>query len=363
MDTIAADGISLTFDPECGVIDRLVITAGDGELQPLHRAPWLDSGETLPAQIAPVERRLAGDFFCAPFAQATQDVPIHGWAANGSWDSAGIAGSPDRSLTATYRLRQTIAGARLTKHLMLCAGHPVVYQSHVMEGGEGHIPVAHHAMLHVPGGAQLSFSPKACGRTPPSAPETDPARGRSILAYPQRFDTLTAVRRADLSVSDVSFYPFERRHEEVLVLSEKPGGVLGWSAALARQDGFLFFAVKDARQLPHTVLWMSNGGRDYPPWNGRHIAVIGIEEGAVGFHLPANQFGKDDVSGVELPTGLSLGEGKTTTIRYAFGAIPTPRQWTRVNDIRVTADSLTLTDVGGDKRTVPFLGEHFSGIV
>ena len=360
MDTIAADGISLAFDPECGVIDRLVIDVPGGELRPLHRAPWLDNGETLPAHIAPVERRLAGDFFCAPFAQATQDVPIHGWAANGNWESAGMVGSPDRSLTATYRLRQTIAGARLTKHLTLRATHPVVYQSHVFEGGEGHIPVAHHAMLHVPGGARLSFSPKGEGRTPPAAPETDPARGRSILAYPQRFDALTAVRRADLSVADASFYPFDRRHEDVLVLSEVPGAVLGWSAALARQDGFLFFALKDARLLPHTVLWMSNGGRDYPPWNGRHLAVIGIEEGAVGFHLPAGHCGDDDVSGVALPTGLSLDESRTTTIRYAFGAIPAPQDWTRVSDIRVAADLLTLTDTSGDTRTVPFLGEHFS---
>jgi hypothetical protein len=362
VDRIAADGISLIFDPACGVIDRLVITAEAGELQPLHRAPWLDSGETLPEHIAPVERRLAGDFFCAPFAQATQDVPIHGWAANGSWESAGIVGSADRSLSATYHLRQSVSGARLTKHLTLCAGHPVVYQSHVFQGGEGHIPVAHHAMLHVPGGAQLSFSPKGAGRTPPAAPETDPARGRSILAYPQLFDALAAVRCADESVTDASFYPFARRHEDVIVLSEMPGGVLGWSAALATRDGFLFFAIKDARLLPHTVLWMSNGGRDYPPWNGRHLAVIGIEEGAVGLHLPAGHCGGDDVSAAGLPTGLSLDESRTTTIRYAFGAVPAPQDWTRVSDIRVTADSLTLTDTGGDTRTVPFLGEHFSEI-
>jgi hypothetical protein len=217
-------------------------------------------------------------------------------------------------------------------------------------------------MLHVPGGAQLSFSPKGAGRTPPAAPETDPARGRSILAYPQRFDALTAVRRADSSVADASFYPFDRRHEDVLVLSEMPGAVLGWSAALARQDGFLFFAIKDARLLPHTVLWMSNGGRDYPPWNGRHIAVIGIEEGAVDIHLPASRTGDSDEPGEELPTGISLGEGRTTTIRYAFGAIPAPKDWTKVRDIRVAAGSLTLTDIGGDTRTVPFLAEHFSEI-
>jgi len=353
MDTISADGISLVFDPECGVIDRLVIMAEGRELSPLHRAPWLDSGESLPAGIPPVERRLAGDFFCAPFARATPEVPIHGWAANGTWEREGKRAAP--SSAATYRLHQTLLGARLTKRISLRDGHPIVYQSHVIEGGAGRLPVAHHAMLHVPGGARLSFSPKAGGDTPPSAPESDPARGRSILAYPQHFHTLAAVRQADGSVTDASFYPFAQRHEEVLVLTEAADRPTGWSAALASRDGFLFFAVKDATSLPHTVLWMSNGGRDYPPWNGRHIAVIGIEEGAVDIHLPADY----SELGGEQPPGLLLREDRSAALHYAFGAIPAPDGWTQVSDIRLSMDKLEIVDVGGDIRIVPFLGEHF----
>jgi hypothetical protein len=358
MDTIAADGISLAFDPVGGIINELVIAAdGAGELRPMHRAPWLSSGEPLPPDVAPVERRLAGDFFCAPFAESRAGVPIHGWAANGTWENAGTTLDTYGRVTATYCLRQTIEGARLTKHITLCPGHPVVYQSHVFEGGAGHIPIAHHAMLHVPGGARLSFSTKSRGRTPATPLETDPLRGRSILVYPQEFEALTAVRRADGGLSDASFYPFDEKHEDLVVLSEMPGVSLGWSAALAKQDGFLFFAVKDAQRLPQTVLWMSNGGRSYAPWNSRHEAVIGIEEAAVGFHLPANRSGEDGDGG--LATGLSLGKDKTTTVRYAFGAIPAPRHWTQVSDIQMTADSITLTDSGGDTRTVPFLGNHF----
>lgn len=356
MDKISANGISLAFNREGGMIDSLVITTGGGELRPLHRAPWLDSGETLPDHVSPVEQRLAGDFFCAPFGRTSPDLPIHGWAANGTWKRTDQTGEASGKVTASYRLHQTVEGAQLAKHITLCADHPIVYQSHVFEGGSGTIPIAHHAMVHVPGGARLSFSPKATGRTPASAPETDPARGRSILEYPQVFQTLKATRRADGSSVDAGFYPFAESHEDIVVLSEQPGVELGWSAALARRDGFLFFAVKDARRLPQTVLWMSNGGRDYSPWNSRHKAVVGIEEAAVGFHLAGVEGGTSDPI-----TGLSLGAGKTTAIRYAFGAIPVPDHWTEVGDIKVASGSITLTDVGGDTRSLPFLSEHFFG--
>ena len=291
MQLIATDGIALSFEPQGGIIDRVTIDAasagGSEPLRPLHRAPWVESGEALPDFVAPIEARLAGDFFCAPFAQASAEVAIHGWAANGTWDTAGRKTTADGAVTATYRLRQDILGARLTKEITLCPGHPIVYQRHTFEGGEGLLPVAHHAMLHVPGGAQLSFSTKHSGATPGQGLETDPARGRSILRYPQRFDDLSSVSRADGATVDASFYPFDSGHEDLVVLTERPGTRLGWSAAVAARDGFVFFAVKDAAALPQTVLWMSNGGRDYAPWNGRHRAVIGIEEAATGIHLPA----------------------------------------------------------------------------
>ncbi len=358
MDIIAADGISVTFNPKGGIIHDLVIDVdGSEKLRPLHRAPWVRSGETLPEGVAPVESRLAGDFFCAPFGKSSPDLPIHGWSANGAWDSAGQRTGDDRSLTVTYRLRETIEGARLTKRITLCPGHPVVYQSHVFEGGRGHIPIAHHAMVHVPGGARLSFSSKASGGTLAAALEIDPTRGRSILAYPQKFEALSSVRRADGGFSDASFYPFDSGHEDLVILPETSGVRLGWSVALAAKDGFLFFAVKDARLLPQTILWMSNGGRDYPPWNSRHHAVLGIEEAAAAL-LPGGH--TDDEAAL---TGLHLAPGKATEIRYAFGAIPAPPGWTRVAQIRLSKDSITLIDAGGDSRALPFHGAHFDGLL
>ena len=140
-------------------------------------------------------------------------------------------------------------------------------------------------MLHLPGGAALSFSSKDHGATMATALETDPARGRSILRYPQRFTDMASVALADGGTVDATVYPFAQSHEDLIVLTEAKGASLGWSAAVAASQGFVFFAIKDARVLPQTILWMSNGGRDYTPWNGRHRAVIGIEEAVTGLLL------------------------------------------------------------------------------
>jgi hypothetical protein len=361
MDRIAANGIALTFNPVGGTIDRLVIDTADGPLEPLHRAPWVRSGETLPDSVAPVERRLAGDFFCAPFGNFSPDVPIHGWSANGNWKAAGQTEAPDGVVTARYELEQAISGAMLTKDITLVAGQPIVYQRHVFSGGAGKIPVAHHAMIHVPGGAQLSFSKKAYGGTPRAAPETDPTRGNSIFAYPQRFTTLKAVKLKDGRTVDASVYPFDTGHEDLSLQVEAPENKLGWSAAVAAKDGFVFFAVKDATKLPETILWMSNGGRSYSPWNGRHLAVVGIEEAATPAHATG---GFSDVSAPS-PVGQATGVefGGEQAIRYAFGAIRMPVGWREVVGIDVADELLTLHDIGGGSVTLPFLGSHFAGLI
>jgi hypothetical protein len=359
MDTIATNGIRLAFNPEGGIIDELTIDTADGPLRPLHKAPWVRAGEQLSPEVAPVETRLAGDFFCAPFGASGTDVPIHGWSANGHWNADGRSETADGALTARYRLEQSVSGAQLIKEITIVAGQPIVYQRHVFTGGAGHIPIAHHAMIHVPGGAQLSFSPKAFGRTPNGAPETDPARGNSIFAYPQTFTSLRAVKLKDGRTVDASRYPFDDGHEDISVLAEATGAKLGWSAAVAITDGFVFFAVKDAARLPETILWMSNGGRSYSPWNSRHRAVIGIEEAATGMHATGDL--ADAPSSDGLATGLDL--GVETAIRYAFGAIAVPSGWSEIAGIEATGALLTLRDVGGGSVSLPFMGRHFDGLI
>ncbi len=358
-DRFSAEGITVEFNPVGGSVRDLIIsTPGADALRPLHVAPWVRDAEPLSEDIPLVERQLAGDFFCAPFG-SVQGLPIHGASANATWQSEGMIHESDGSVTARYTLPETIHGAQLSKCLSLHPNHPCLYQQHRFTGGSGHLPIAHHAMIHVPGGAQLSFSPRQFGVTPSTPPESDPTLGRSILAYPQSFDSLEQVRHADGSMVNVSRYPFADQHEDLVVLAGAANQSIGWSAALAQTDGFLFFAIKDARVLPETILWMSNGGRYYAPWLSRHSAVLGLEEAATSCHVNQQFSSEATPSQHAIATGLSLDPSGIRDIRYCCGAIPAPDGWTRVVDIRANEHTLVLTDIGGGERSIPFNGAFF----
>jgi hypothetical protein len=163
---IESDAVRVVLNPEGGLLDEVVFRAWGQELRPMHRAPWRAAHERLPADTPVVERNLAGDIFCAPFgANDLDDGPGHGPSANGEWrlaDTEAVHGEGKRT---SFILEQPVLGARLSKQITLFRGQPIVYERHVFAGGQGQLPVGHHPMIHVPGGAALAFSPKAFGLT------------------------------------------------------------------------------------------------------------------------------------------------------------------------------------------------------
>ncbi|MEQ1956537.1 hypothetical protein [Mesorhizobium sp. CN2-181] len=357
MSRLAARGISVSVSPRFGMLCDLEIERQGERVRPLHSAPWIDERTALPEGEAPLLAALQGDFFCAPFGSANAEpgVPQHGWTANGDWIEAEVARSSDGVVHARYSLSQTVMGATVEKQITLQPDHPVVYQRHIMRGGQGGLPVAHHAMIQVSGGARLSFSKKDFGATPSSAPEPDSAHGRSALAYPQRFPSLAELRLSDGGTVDARTYPFAEAHEDLVTLFDPPVASLGWSAAVASRDGFVFFAVKDARLLCQTTLWMSNGGRDYAPWNGRHKAVLGIEESCTHFgDGQSASTAPNELSRAGYRTAITLNSTGAVAIRYALGAIAAPRGWSEVADIEIEDGHLTLTDIAGGREYVPF---------
>ena len=361
MERLVAEGIAVGVTPLGGMLAGLEIERDGRRIAPLHRAPWVGQGEAMPAGAAPHLAMLEGDFFCAPFGRTDEEgVPAHGWPANGDWRAQGVETGADGAVTGRWTLDQAVRGARVVKELTLRPGHPVVYQRHLLSGGEGAVPVAHHAMIRVPGGARISFSDKDFGATPSTPQERDPARGRSLLAYPQRFDGLGDVGLADGSRVDARRYPWADGHEDFLTLFDPPDAGIGWSAAAAAADGFVFFAVKDASALCQTSLWMSNGGRSYAPWSSRHRAVLGIEEATAHFgdgrivSAAANA-----LSAAGYRTALAL--GGEVVVRYALGAIPVPEGWREVADVAVGEGGLRLADAGGGVVRVPFDGGFLDG--
>ena len=352
--TIEADGIALTLDLDGGMIRKLVISREGRQIEPLHAAPWLDECEVQNDESMPPHlRALAGDFFCAPFGlNDVEPAPMHGWPANGFWkpvEQRRLSGGS----SACFVLDRPVLGARLEKTLTLRDGHPFVYQSHVFIGGSGTITAAHHAMTRMPRGGRLSFSPKAYAATPPVPLEPDPANGRFTLLYPAQTADLGAVPLAGGGTADIRDYPVADQSEDFIMLVEAPGSRLGWAAALRRGSHDLVLSLKDPAVLPLTLLWMSNGGRDYPPWNGRHTGVLGMEEARCYSSLGhAASVADNPLRQSGIPTSFEL--GRPLEIRTVLGGVPMPPDWSEITDVEISTEGLRIRDRSGAAMTVNY---------
>ena len=351
--TIAARGISVSLDLAVGHIAAMAVETDGRVLKPLHRAPWIDEPpEILPPGLPDGVTRLSGDFLCAPFSVAdVEAAPLHGWPANSAWDVV-ESGAIEGGWRATFRLGRAVMGATVEKTLTLRDGHPFLYQEHAFVGGHGAISVAHHAMTAMREGGRLAFSPKRMAATGPDPLEPDPARGRFLLAYPARTQDLAAFPAADGGTTDLGAYRMDRRHEDFVTLVEADHGGPGWTAVARRAEKDLVLVLKNPAELPVTMLWISNGGRDYAPWSGRHRGVLGIEDGrtAVGH---AASLGDNWLKREGVATVFDLGEGRRVAFRQVIGAVPLEGDEPPLS-VAVRTGNLTLDFAGGAKRDIPY---------
>jgi hypothetical protein len=344
--TLTADGISFSFTPLGGVLSNLTVTDEGASVAPLHRAPW-DKAE-VPPDAPPHQRSLQGDFLAAPMGAGPDG--LHGLTANGDWR---VMPSDKHSLRAV--LEGAVLGATVVKELSLTDHHPFVYQRHLFIGGQGALPVANHAMVSVPNGARLSFSRKRWWETLAKPLET--TQGRSCLAYPRRAEDAVEFPAADGGSVNLHRYPWGERHEDFVAGIEDPASPLGWTAVVRPDEGDLYLSLRNPAALPMTMLWHSNGGRDYAPWNGRHRGCLGVEEGAALPMLGLSSHETPDPLGAAGQPGLvMLDPAGTVEVRHLIGAIRWPTGQS-VAGVMLEGDTLTVTGDWGAERKLPIRGD------
>ncbi|MEP9390243.1 hypothetical protein [Mesorhizobium sp. KR9-304] len=349
---IEAKGIEVRIELLYGMIGELVVERDGRAVSMLHKAPWI--GEPMPEDAAPHLGGLAGDFFCAPFGGASaDDAPGHGWPANTTWTHLGT-GRKDGETVARFRLDRKAMGADLVKELRLVDGHPFLYQRHIFTGGHAErMAVANHAMVSLPNGGRLSFSPKRWWETPQIPLEPDPARGRSALACPAKTTDPRHFPLAAGGEADITRYPFASRHEDFAIGVEAQGSRLGWTTVARGKEGDLFISLRNPAKLPMTMLWFSNGGRDYAPWSGRHLGCLGVEEG-----LNRAMLGDSlariphplDAAGVQ--TGLTLDANGSVEVRHVIGSVPWGGDG-EVASVSPSANGIEVRPASGEAVTIP----------
>jgi len=161
--------------------------------------------------------------------------------------------------------------------------------------------------------------------------------------------------------ADLSLYPARRGFEDLVMMVSDPTLDFGWTAVVFPSHGYAWFALKDVTVLRNTILWMSNGGRHYAPWNGRHVNVMGLEETTSYFHPGLAESAKaNPISKLGFPTSVKLDPRTPTTINYIFGVVAVPPEVTRIDEIERSENGIMLHG-GGLRHEVPLDVEFLFG--
>ena len=330
-------------------------------IRPYAIAPWAE--ESLPPGTPPMIATLRGDWLCSAFGENAEPyegrfLPPHGETANLQWQEI----SRGRSSSGCYmRLAVDLPeqGGRCEATTSLLNEHSVVYQRHVFAGLTGPINPGHHATLAFPdieGSGRLSFSRSIGAWTYIEPTERPENRGYSWLKPNVKITDMQRVPCIDGSTTDLCGYPARRGYEDIAIICADPSLSLAWSAVTFPDRGFVWFALRDPKQLASTMLWFSNGGRHFSPWNGRHINVLGVEDVTAFFHVGlAASCRPNQLSSMGIPTFLAPDSQGRLGINYVQGVARIPADFDRVasldpqpdpNAIALVAQSGARVNVG-----------------
>lgn len=257
------------------------------EFQPMHVAPWAEEADAL--GLKGLIARLRGEWPCVPFGthiappnlpagwttKAVDDDPFfHGFSAHNRWELC-EAREGFVHLSIEYPKDSAIIALDRWIH-----GDPDGPSLSVKLGirvrREIDLPVALHLTFRMPTrpGSLLVAADSDQVISYPLSPEA-----ASRLVPDGRSRTLKAVEALRGSL-DLSALPLSDATEELAQLVNCRGGI-----HLQYLDENAVVCINwDQDSLPDALLWLSNGGRFYSPWNGRHFA-LGIEPLAGPFDL------------------------------------------------------------------------------
>lgn len=101
--------------------------------------------------------------------------------------------------------------------------------------------------------------------------------------------------------------------------------------------------MKDPKVLRSTVFWMSNGGRHYEPWCGRHRHVIGLEEVIANFDYGlAESVESNSLKNSGFETCIELDSNQPTTVNYIMAVAAIPGEFDRGKMIDATPDGASV---------------------
>lgn len=295
-------------------------TLGDRRVRPLFLPAWASENAA-----DGLLNNLRGDFPCVPFggapaqaalpggwhpdkAAADPDEFAHGYGAHHLWNLA-ETGVGFIRIAVDYPRSHPIEG--LERIVSLSPDHPkVLFEDRIHVRKTCRLPVGLHPIFRLPkenGAARLRLPNCRIMRTYPgdvdaSAAFVPDASVPDAQAVP--------LRRG--GTADATSLPMEISTEDLLMLCEVETGRV---ALENRAEAYRAVLEWDASLLKGCLLWFSNRGRGFEPWNGRNVC-LGVEPIASAFDLgTAVSLGGTPLGAF---TGLSMKAGDTVVLKHSI---------------------------------------------
>lgn len=321
---------------------------GDQPIEPYHIAPWAE--ENLPPDTPPMLRALRGDWFCSAFGEnrvphGGRRLPPHGESANRRWMPIANGHTPS-GCWMRIGVDLPRQGGSCEATTALLDGHSVIYQRHDLKGLTGPINPGHHATLQFPdaeGAGHFSSSQLRYARSFGEFIDGPQSQRYSCLKPDTPSADLQAVPMISGLHTDLTRFPARQGFDDVFLLCADSTLEVAWNAVAFPDQGYVWFALRNPRQLASTLLWFSNGGRDFPPWNGRHRSVMAIEDVTAFFHVGiAASCERNALTEHGIRTCLMPDPQGRLSISYIQGVARIPAGFDRVATIDADGSALRL---------------------
>ncbi|WP_062119912.1 hypothetical protein [Aureimonas sp. AU40] len=278
------DGWTIEWDrgrvlaiPTGGMAHHLQLRLADGRVvEPFAEAPWHGEPDVLSDTRFPAHlRTLGGEWPCVPFGTGEADPAHHGHGSNADWQ---LVEQGERHLRLACDFPAGHAVERLEREIRAVEGEAAVeFTLRVVTRVDCALPIGLHPIFRLPAetaGLRVEPAPFAKGQVFPETFQPDVSRLRPNAL----FDRLDAIDTVEGDHASLAALPAAGLGEELVQLWRCEGAMSLEDTAAATRVRFTW----DPAAFPHCLLWVSQGGRDAAPWNGR-FRGLGVEPIASAF--------------------------------------------------------------------------------
>lgn len=274
---------------------------------------WHDRKEDLSALPAMMSH-LGGEFTCVPFGAVEHDwanfraAYPHGLSCNVPYE---LVKSDAHQAVMAVKYPEDFDVEKIVK-TVTCTDEGVKVSVEIFARRAVSLPAGEHPCFVTEDGALL----KVAGAGVTYFKEVEPGISHALPHTP--FAALDAVPCRDGSTLDCTSLPLPYDTEEIVQMYESAGEARIFRKAHDKTVVFTW----DSTKLPSCLLWMSNRGRAYFPWNSSNVC-LGIEPIASAWDSPELSVKGDEVlKSRGIKTLLDLDPKQPVVLNFSYQVLP-----------------------------------------